>query len=43
VVQPADLAAAKRWYQQAEADPNWKQIAARKLAVAGSWCPGRSN
>lgn len=43
VAQPADVAAAKRWYQQAETDPNWKQIAEKKLAVVGRWCPGRNN
>jgi hypothetical protein len=43
VTRPANLAAAKYWYQRSEADPAWKPTAEKKLALIGRWCPSRAN
>jgi len=38
-LKPADIAAARRWYHKAAADPGWKRIAEQKARVLGRWCP----
>jgi TPR repeat protein len=40
VARPANLEAARQWYQKAAADPAWKRTADDKARVIGTWCPG---
>lgn len=40
VAQPANLEAARQWYEKAATDPAWKRTADDKARVIGTWCPG---
>ncbi len=38
-LQPADLKAARAWYDRAAADSGWKRTAEEKARLLGRWCP----
>ncbi len=42
-LQPADLDAARAWYEKAAADGAWQRTAEEKARLLGRWCPRPAN
>ena len=42
-LQPADLEAARAWYEKAAADGAWQRTAEEKARLLGRWCPRPAN